>query len=110
MGVLGYRDVEIDADDDVLVGDMQGYRVLFLVGSMDEGVILAKLALTDHGLTLEDMNAWNREYMYSRVYLDEDNDVILEAELDMVGGVTIDRVVDFVKTFDQSVALFAEQF
>ncbi|MDR2405629.1 MAG: YbjN domain-containing protein [Deltaproteobacteria bacterium] len=46
-------------------------------------------------VTLEDANNWNRDFKYSKTYLDEDKDVVLELDLDLTGGVTERRIIDF---------------
>lgn len=48
--------------------------------------------------TLENVNHWNKNNRYSRSYLDDDNDPVLELDLDLAGGVTRDRILDFLRT------------
>lgn len=48
--------------------------------------------------TLESVNQWNKTHRYSRSYLDDDNDPVLELDLDLAGGVTRDRILDFLQT------------
>ena len=48
--------------------------------------------------TLEKVNEWNKTKRYSRSYSDNDNDPVLELDLDLAGGVTRDRILDFLKT------------
>ena len=48
--------------------------------------------------TLESVNQWNKTHRYSRSYIDDDNDPVLELDLDLAGGVTRDRILDFLRT------------
>lgn len=52
----------------------------------------------DGSATLKRVNEWNRTKRYSRTYLDDEGDPHLELDLDMVGGVTADRIRDYLKT------------
>ena len=79
---------------------MQGYAVLVLVGSYDGVYISLTTAFADATATLATVNAWNREKRFSRAYLDNEMDPVLEAELDLAAGVAIGRIRDF-KTFGQ---------
>jgi len=60
------------------------------------------------GLTLEKINAWNREHYFSRAYLDGDRDPCLEAELDLEAGVSEDAVGRFFLQFAGSVSGFLD--
>lgn len=45
-------------------------------------------AYWDDDAPLEALNAWNRDTRYGKVYLDEDQDVVLEFDVNMVFGAT----------------------
>ena len=53
---------------------------------------------------MDKINAWNAGKRYSRSYLDEEKDPCLELDLDLAGGVTRERIVDFLLTCKQSLA------
>jgi hypothetical protein len=95
---FGYAGGEIDGDGD-LVLEVDGVKVLALVGSYDGAFVLLYAGFSDVVLPPEAANAWNRDYRFSKVYLDEEGDPVIEAELDLAGGVTLDRIRDFVRTF-----------
>ncbi|HRQ66141.1 MAG TPA: YbjN domain-containing protein [Xanthomonadaceae bacterium] len=105
LGDLGFTGSEIDTDDDVIVS-MQGYRVLVVVGSDKGRSLMARFAISGTGATLRSMNDWNRTKRYSRAYLDDDGDPVLESDLDLDGGVHRKRVEDFFRTFDGTLRLF----
>lgn len=49
---------------------------------------------------LEHINEWNREARFSRAYVDQDGDAVLEFDLDLEGGVTLGAVHAFLNLFD----------
>lgn len=98
LGNLGYSGAEIDADGDIIVR-MEGYPVLMLIGSYDGVYVAMVSAFAGTRATMKDVNTWNQEKRFARAYLDGDGDPVVEAELDLAGGVTIARVRDFIQTF-----------
>lgn len=99
MKAEGYA-VSIDEDGDLL-WKIDGLRAFLLVAS--EGSSLQfHIAFSDGNATLEKVNAWNRDMRYSRNYLDESGDPHLELDLDLAGGVTQARVLDFIMTCQMS--------
>ena len=52
------------------------------------------------------LNGWNREKLFSRAYLDEDGDPVLEADLDLEGGVTNEAIRAFLENFRDSMREF----
>lgn len=105
LGDLGFTGSEIDADDDVIV-NMHGYRLLVIVGSDKGRSLMTRFAVSGTDATLQSMNEWNRTKRYSRAYLDDDGDPVLESDLDLDGGVTRARVEDFFRTFSSALSLF----
>ena len=57
--------------------------------------------------SLEQINQWNREHRFSRAYLDDENDPVLEWELDLEGGVTARAILGFIDLFEVSLREFA---
>lgn len=105
---MGFTNIEIDADDDLIV-TMQGMRVLVLVGSVNGELLQMRFSVTGSDATLETVNEWNRTKRYSRAYLDSDGDPVLEAEQDLEGSVTLDRLKDFIRTFNLSLSTFLRE-
>jgi hypothetical protein len=64
----------------------------------------------DDGTTLEKVNTWNSDNRFSRVFRDEENDPFIESDLDLRGGVTIDNVQQWLKTFVSSLNDFSDTF
>ncbi|MFA7431753.1 MAG: YbjN domain-containing protein [Rhodospirillaceae bacterium] len=105
---LGYTSVEVDSDGDIIV-NMQGMRVLVLVGSAKGTSIQMRFSMTGTEATMGKVNTWNKTKMYSRAYLDDNGDPVLEAEQDLAGGVSIERLKDFIKTYGVSLTAFLRE-
>lgn len=101
----GFPDVSVDPDGDLIVR-MNGYRVLVSVSQNDYSVVLFRFAISDTRATLRDINDWNGTKLFSRAYLDDDGDPVLELDVDLAGGVTVARLRDAVRTFAQVQAEF----
>ena len=91
----GYA-VSLDDDGD-LMWKIEGFRTYLLISDSGE-YIQFQTSFEDTEATLETVNAWNQTKRYSRTYLDDDGDPILELDLDLEGGVTHARIVDYLKT------------
>lgn len=91
----GYA-VSIDEDGDIL-WKIEGYRNYLVIS--DEGqYVQFQSSFEDSDATMETVNEWNKTKRYSRSYLDDDNDPILELDLDLEGGITRGRINSFLKT------------
>lgn len=101
----GFPDAEIDADGDVIVR-MQGYRVLFLVGTYQGKSVQARFAISGSSAKMEQMNQFNRDVRFGTAYLDNDGDPALSADLDLEGGVAIGRAKDFFRTVNELMVRF----
>jgi len=91
----GYA-VTIDSDGDI-VWKIDGLRTLMFIAK-DQESLQFHAAFGDGSATLKKVNTWNKSKRYSRSYLDDEGDPHLELDLDLVGGVTEARVVDFLTT------------
>lgn len=105
MKAEGYA-VSIDDDGDLLWKIDGLHTSLFVVGEGDS--LQFHIAFSDGNATLEKVNAWNRDMRYSRNYLDESGDPHLELDLDLAGGVTQARVLDFIRTCHLSLQKWIE--
>ncbi|RIH83174.1 putative bacterial sensory transduction regulator [Calidithermus terrae] len=56
-------------------------------------------------IELKHMNQWNKRYRFSKCYLDDDGDPLLETDLELT-GVTRETVVKFLQNFDDQSNLF----
>ena len=57
-----------------------------------------------HGLKVSAgrINDWNKKHRFSRAYLDDANDPVLESDLDFDGGVTLESLRIFLTVFRSS--------
>lgn len=81
----------------VVTWKIEGFRT-HLFTAEDGGSIQFHASFSDGNATLKKVNEWNRNKRFSRTYLDEDGDPHLELDLDLEGGVTIQRVLEFLKS------------
>lgn len=85
------------AENGSLVWKVDGYRAVILVAD-DRASLQFYAAFSDVDAASDKVNEWNRTKRYSRSYIDADGDPVLELDLDLVGGVTRARIVDFLLT------------
>ena len=95
----GYSAIE-QISDRLLAISINGTKYGVFVD--DAGDIQGYYGLNASGVTLEVINDWNRNKRFSRAYLDDVNDPVLEADLDAAEGVTREQVAWFIKLFIQS--------
>jgi hypothetical protein len=101
----GFTNVEVDSDDDLIVR-MQGYNILVFVRGNDYSSIMYRFSIGETSATMRDVNDWNMSKKYSKAYLDNDGDPVLEMDVDLEGGVTIARIKDSIRTFNLSLSEF----
>ncbi len=104
----GFPNVEVDSDDDLIVR-MQGYRVIVFVRGGNYSRIQFFFALGGTSATMRDVNDWNRTKLFTRAYLDNNGNPVLEMDVDLDGGVTIARIKDSIRTYNQSLAAFLRE-
>lgn len=91
----------------VLRTRIEPLTVLFFVA--DDGRSLqAFTGFRSTTTSLETVNAWNRGHRYSRAYLDPDGDPVIELDLDLAGGVSRERLLDYLRTVRVSVLAFVK--
>ncbi len=105
LNAEGFTDVTIDEDDDLIVR-MNGYRVLIIVSGNEYSNIFIKFALAGTSASMKGINTWNKNARFTRAYLDDDGDPVLEMDIDLEGGITPDRIRDGIRTFSRAHASF----
>lgn len=106
MKAEGYS-VSLDQDGDIfwkidgintsVIVDPKGKSVLFYVG------------FDNSDLSLEQINAWNQDKKFSRCYRNAKGRVILEADLNLEGGVTEQRILNYLKTSRVSLSIWISE-
>ena len=101
----GYSAEKLSTDgEETVQWKMDGYSSYII--PYDEGLsIQFYICFSGTSATLEKVNEWNKTKRFSRSYLDDEGDPCLELDLDLAGGITRGRLVDYFKTcsvsFDQ---------
>jgi hypothetical protein len=84
--------------------NLGGYRTLLF----NKGKNLQFYASFKKKVTLGRVNDWNASKRYTRAYLDKEGNAVLEADLDLEGGVSYGAIAEFFKTWVTSVKLFTQ--
>lgn len=92
----------------VVTMKIEGLKVAFFVAD-DNSSLQAYAAFKSEKATLERVNEWNADKRYSRAYLDSEGDPVIELDLDLAGGVSKERLADFIQTVRISIPAFAKQ-
>ena len=83
-----------DADGDI-EWKIDGFKA-WITFHKDETHLLFYSAFGDTGATLRKVNTWNSEVVFSRSYIDDDGDPIIEYPLRTKYGVTEEQAIDFL--------------
>jgi hypothetical protein len=102
----GYS-VESTAENKV-VWKLEGSRCRLFVSSEGKSIQFYTV-LTGSNANMRKVNDWNKSKRYSRCYLDDDGDPVLELDLDLEGGVTVDRLRDFLRTCRTSFPVWVKE-
>ncbi len=98
---------ETDKDGDV-IWKIEGVRAL-VIRSEKGNNIAFRQSYKNNNTTLAKINAWNKSKKFSRSYLDDDGDPVLSLDLELDGGITKARIVDFLKTCRISMAAWSKE-
>jgi hypothetical protein len=93
----------------VLSAKIEGMKTMFFIADDSES-IQAYAGFAAAKATLEQVNVWNQTHRYSRAYIDAEGDPVIELDLDLAGGVTRERIIDFARTAALAIPAFAKQF
>ena len=97
----------VDSDGD-LVWELNGVTTLIMI-TRDKQSITFSVGFQSDTANLKKVNEWNRTKRFSRSFIDDDGDPVLQLDLDFAGGVTRTRIVDFLQTCRQSLATWAAE-
>lgn len=111
----GYR-AKLDEDsqgDPMIRSKMSGFNVQIFFYQCNEDVLCEDIQFhvgfdLDDGMTAEDVEAWNRQKRFAKIYRDDEDDPYLEIDLQLVPGGTPELVKGYIATTDIMVALFAD--
>jgi Putative bacterial sensory transduction regulator len=84
--------------------NLGGYPTLLL----NKGTNLEFYASFKKKVTMGRINDWNAGKRYTRAYINKEGNPVLEADLDLEGGVSYGAIAEFFKTWVTSVKLFTQ--
>jgi hypothetical protein len=90
--------------DGVYAFNVDGIKMLIF----NKGNTLQMHAGFSKKVTLSRINEWNRTKRLSRAYADKEGDAIIEADLELTGGVTQQNVKEYMKTYVMSLKQFSK--
>lgn len=93
----------VDEDGD-LVWMHDGYKSIVLI-SREKNNLMFKAVFTDGAGSLETVNNWNKNVRFSRSYMSDEGETVLELDLDLDGGVTEQHVIEWLKVCRDSFRL-----
>jgi hypothetical protein len=87
----------VEMKDKSIIWRIDGFRTLMLISDSGSYVQFHS-SFSDGNATLKKVNDWNRTKIFSHSYMDDEGDPHLELELDLEGGVTRARFIDYLLT------------
>ncbi len=94
-----------EVDNNAYSFQTQGLKVILF---NKEETLQLYAGFTGRKITLSRINEWNKTKRFSRAYLDKDNDPVIEADIELTGGVTEANFKEWMKTYFISVKAFQE--
>ena len=81
---------------------LEGVKMLVLIEN--DGSLMLYCFFQGVRVNTTKINEWNKKHRYSRAYIDDSNDPVLESDLDFDGGVTLESLKNFITVFKSSAA------
>lgn len=98
LSAEGYSAEYDDTRGDWVQWKIEGFKCFVIVSPGGTALQFFAVFKATDNTSLGKVNGWNRSKRFSRTYLDTDGDPCLELDLDLKGGVTRERITDFLKT------------
>lgn len=98
----GFGSELIEGKDNIIRIIISGMKGSMIIGHSSLQFYAAASKVGTEDQMLRAVNQWNLEKRFSRSYVDKDGDPVLELDLDLHGGVTFERVEDFLTTVTKS--------
>ncbi len=96
------------SSESVVIWKIDGMSAVLVIPENGESVQFYA-SVSGSNSTLEKVNDWNKTKRFSRSYLDKDGDPVLELDLDLAGGITKSRFIDFLKTCRTSFSVWINE-
>lgn len=100
---LGYQ--HETADDGGIVYQAGG----FTITAYHDGTSLQLRSVFADEIPLDRINQWNRTYRYAKATVDSQGLLILDSDLSLLGGVTLEAMIAFLTRFDRNLAAFVSE-
>ncbi len=107
---------EDEAGDPMIATSYNGqdYWILFYYcneeGDQCEDMHFGTYWLTDNSVSLEQANAWNRDYRFAKAFIDGDGDANLEMNVDYTHGYTVEGFVAVMNIWHDSIDTFEAEY
>ena len=82
---------------------LSGYTAFLLTKGPD----IQLYAWFNDKVSVQKINDWNKKQRFCRAYVDKDGDAVLESDLDLEGGVTLENIKAFIDAYRTLLPLFA---
>ena len=79
---------------------LENVKMLVLIES--SGGLMLYCGFQGVKIDTKKINEWNKKHRFSRAYIDDSNDPVLESDLDFDGGVTLESLKIFITVFKSS--------
>lgn len=95
------QDVDSDGDP-MLSGKINGISYdIFFYGCEDVHQHCGSMQFSTafdltKGITMDEINAWNRDYRFGKAYVDDEMDPFIEYNITLLGGVTDENLADVI--------------
>jgi hypothetical protein len=101
---LDYTDGKSDHTWKVKLG---GFNTLLIMGN-DNADAQLYVGFGDTKPSTSRINKWNQSKRFSRAYIDDDGNPVLESDLDFAGGVTDDTIKAWIKLYETSIKAYVK--
>jgi len=113
----GYGSAELTTDNDgdpKITGRMEGIRYSIYFYGCSNGKNCDSIAFStgwvSDRVSLQDINEWNKIKRFGRVYLDNEDDPMVEMNVNLDGGVSRENLDDTFGWWKIAITSFKEQF
>jgi len=102
LGELGHNPSILEAG--VLVFELQGARIALF--NQFGGDLQLYYGVTGGSWTMEQVNDWNKRQRFSRAYVDDEGDLVMEADLRAYDGISRRKIAVWLGLFERSLQAF----
>jgi hypothetical protein len=95
-GFGGARLSEDDTGDPMIDGRIEGTRYVILFYGCENGADCSEIQFSagwsGYSVSVETLNAWNRDYRFGKAYLDKEGDPLLQMDVNLEHGISSDNL------------------